>query len=70
MLQFGNSWKRGRRGIANKSFVAVWHAADYKTNTDPEDLDEKYQAQMTAYKTAFREMTGEEAEARVYHIQI
>ena len=47
-----------------------WHIIDYKTNADPDDLDEKYRAQMTAYKAAFREMTGEEADAWVYHINI
>ena len=47
-----------------------WHIIDYKTNADPDDLDEKYRAQMTAYKAAFREKTGEEADAWVYHINI
>ena len=47
-----------------------WHIIDYKTNADPDDLDEKYRAQMTAYKAAFRVMTGEEADARVYHINV
>ena len=45
-----------------------WHIIDYKTNADPSDLDEKYKEQMDAYISAFREMTGEEADARVYHI--
>ena len=48
----------------------LWHIIDYKTNADPDDLDEKYQAQLTAYKAAFKAMTGEEADARVYHIVI
>ena len=47
-----------------------WHIIDYKTNADPDDLDEKYQAQLAAYKAAFKAMTGEEADARVYHIKI
>ena len=45
-----------------------WHIIDYKTNADPEDLDEKYQEQIKAYTAAFKAMTGEEADARVYHI--
>ena len=45
-----------------------WHIIDYKTNADPADLDEKYQEQMQAYIKAFHQMTGEEADARVYHI--
>lgn len=47
-----------------------WHIVDYKTNADPSDLDEKYQEQMKAYVSAFREMTGEEADARVYHVEV
>ena len=47
-----------------------WHIVDYKTNADPSDLDEKYQAQMKAYVAAFREMCGEEVDARVYHIRL
>ena len=47
-----------------------WHIIDYKTNADPSDLDEKYQEQMKAYVAAFREMCGEEADARVYHIGV
>ena len=47
-----------------------WHIVDYKTNADPSDLDEKYQEQMKAYVAAFREMTGEEADARVYHVGV
>ena len=47
-----------------------WHIIDYKTSADPDDLDERYREQLEAYKRAFRAMTGEEAEARVYHIGI
>ena len=47
-----------------------WHIIDYKTNADPSDLDEKYQAQTKAYREAFREMTGEKADARVYHVRV
>ena len=47
-----------------------WHIIDYKTNADGTDLDRKYQAQLAAYVKAFKEITGEEAEARVYHVGV
>ena len=47
-----------------------WHIVDYKTNLDGQNLDEKYKGQLDAYRKAFKEMTGEEAEARIYHISI
>ncbi len=47
-----------------------WHIVDYKTNADPEDLDEKYVEQLDAYKAAFKEMTGETADAMIYHIDL
>lgn len=47
-----------------------WHIVDYKTNADGTDLDHKYQAQLAAYVKAFKEITGEDAEARVYHVDV
>ncbi|MCF0112031.1 MAG: UvrD-helicase domain-containing protein [Erysipelotrichaceae bacterium] len=47
-----------------------WHIIDYKTNLDGTDLDEKYHNQLTEYVKAFKEITGEEADASIYHIQI
>ena len=47
-----------------------WHIIDYKTNADPDDLNERYQAQLAAYIAAFKAMTGEEADALVWHIEI
>ena len=47
-----------------------WHIIDYKTNADPADLDKKYQDQLTAYKAAFKAMTGEEADALIYHVDV
>lgn len=47
-----------------------WHIVDYKTNADPDDLDEKYKGQLEAYIRAFKEMTGEDADAVIYHIEI
>jgi ATP-dependent exoDNAse (exonuclease V) beta subunit len=47
-----------------------WHIVDYKTNADGSNLDIKYQAQLEAYVKAFRATTGENADARTYHIDI
>ena len=47
-----------------------WHIVDYKTNADGSDLDVRYQAQMSAYVKAFRAITGFDADARTYHIDI
>ena len=47
-----------------------WHILDYKTNADGSDLDQRYLAQMSAYTKAFRMITGEEADALTYHIDI
>lgn len=48
-----------------------WQIVDYKTNMDGTDLDARYQAQLEAYKKAFKSITGEEVqEARTYHIDI
>ena len=47
-----------------------WHIIDYKTSADPDDLDERYRAQLESYVDAFRAMTGEEADAKVYHLGI
>ena len=47
-----------------------WHIVDYKTNADGSDLDTKYQAQLSAYIKAFKETTGEDADALTYHIDV
>ncbi|MCR5502745.1 MAG: UvrD-helicase domain-containing protein [Lachnospiraceae bacterium] len=47
-----------------------WHIVDYKTNADGSDLDRKYRAQLSAYVRAFKETTGEDADALTYHIDI
>lgn len=46
-----------------------WHVIDYKTNADADDLDTYYQEQLSVYKKAFKEITGNEADAIVYHIR-
>ena len=46
------------------------YIADYKTGADSKGLDEKYKEQLSAYKKAFKGMTGEEATAFVYHIAV
>ncbi len=45
-----------------------WNIIDYKTNLEADDLNDKYSGQLNAYQDAFREMTGEEASAKVWHI--
>lgn len=45
-----------------------WHIIDYKTSEAHGDLDERYAAQLEAYRDAFLVLTGEHADARVYHI--
>ncbi len=47
-----------------------WHILDYKTNADPSDLEQRYQDQLAAYIEAFRAMTGEDAVAEIYHIEV
>lgn len=47
-----------------------WHILDYKTNADGSDLDETYKAQMQAYMKAFKAITGQDADAKTYHIAI
>ena len=47
-----------------------WHIVDYKTNAEGNDLDRKYQAQLSAYIKAFKATTGEDADALTYHINI
>lgn len=47
-----------------------WHIIDYKTNVDGDNLDMKYQKQLSAYTMAFQEITGNDADALIYHINI
>ena len=50
--------------------AGVWHIVDYKTNYDGSNLDAHYKAQLDAYKKAFKETTGQDADARIYHIEV
>ena len=47
-----------------------WYIVDYKTNLEDKLLDTKYEAQLEAYIQAFKEATGEDAQARIYHIEV
>ena len=47
-----------------------WHIIDYKTNAEGDDLDIRYQKQLEAYVKAFKQTTGEDADARTYHIDV
>lgn len=47
-----------------------WHIVDYKTNADGNDLDTKYQRQLDSYAKAFKAITGNDADAFAYHIDV
>lgn len=47
-----------------------WHIVDYKTNADGTNLDIKYEEQLNAYTKAFKLITGIDADAKIYHIDI
>ncbi|MCI2115030.1 MAG: UvrD-helicase domain-containing protein [Acidaminococcus sp.] len=47
-----------------------WHIVDYKTNLDGSGLDEQYRTQLEAYRKAFKEIVGEDADTRIYHIEL
>lgn len=48
----------------------AWHIIDYKTNEDGDALDVQYEAQLASYVSAFKVITGEDADAAVYHIDV
>ena len=45
-----------------------WFIVDYKTNAEGEGLDEEYEGQLNEYRKAFRDQTGLDCCARIYHI--
>jgi len=47
-----------------------WHIVDYKTNADGSDLDNNYKDQLEAYIKAFKATTGQDADAKTYHINV
>lgn len=47
-----------------------WHIIDYKTNAESEGLDEKYEEQLNAYIKAVKVITGNDADAGIYHIGV
>jgi len=47
-----------------------WHIIDYKTNAEMNDLNQKYKEQLDAYIEAVRKLTGETADAAIYHIEV
>ena len=51
-------------------YEGKWHIVDYKTNAEGDDLDDKYQNQLAAYVKAFKETTGNDADAMTYHIDV
>lgn len=59
-------------GVMDAAYLSEgkWHIIDYKTNLDGDDLDIVYEAQLTAYKNAFLEITDFSADAFIYHISL
>lgn len=59
-------------GVIDVAFLSQgkWHIIDYKTNLDGDNLDMVYEAQLTAYKNAFLEISGISADAFIYHISL
>lgn len=47
-----------------------WRIVDYKTNAEAEQLEYKYYEQLSAYKNAFKAISGEDADTFIYHIDI
>ena len=47
-----------------------WHILDYKTNYENDNLGDKYNEQLSEYVKAFRQITGETADARIYSIPV
>lgn len=47
-----------------------WHIVDYKTNAEIDGLKEKYREQLGAYVKAVQRLTGETADATIYHIEV
>ena len=49
-----------------------WHIIDYKTNAegDIKTLEEEYKGQLGVYKKAFKQATGLDCDAHIYHIDI
>ena len=47
-----------------------WHILDYKTNYENDNLGDKYREQLSEYIKAFKQITGENADARIYSIPV
>ncbi len=45
-----------------------WHIIDYKTNKNASGLDKHYKDQLDSYVEAFKKITGNDADAFIYHI--
>ena len=50
--------------------AGAWHIVDYKTNAEQQQLAQKYAAQLAEYRAAFEKLTGQKADARIYHIAV
>ena len=47
-----------------------WYIVDYKTNSENDNLDKHYMAQLEAYKHAVKQTMGYDAKAMIYHIDV
>lgn len=48
----------------------MWHVIDYKTNYDDTDLDNLYRKQLDSYIEAFKKVSSEEIDSKIYRIDI
>ena len=48
----------------------MWHVIDYKTNYDDKDLDNLYKNQLDSYIKAFKKVSNEDIDSKIYHIDI
>ncbi|WP_155829702.1 hypothetical protein [Butyrivibrio sp. AC2005] len=51
-------------------FVVLCRYRYSTTNADGTELDEKYSSQLNAYIRAFKQITGNDADALVYHLDV
>lgn len=47
-----------------------WHIVDYKTNYNDKDLDQKYESQLSLYKSAFKEIMNQNATTEILHFDL
>ena len=68
-VSVGNSLTNGVMDVVYRK-GDTWFVVDYKTNAEPYGLDQVYQDQMTAYRSAMKQLFGEVADVHTYHIPL